>query len=91
MCQSDNVRALVEAPLPAAVIPSRSSGSPGPFAGPAGLRPFAYASFSTPGGWCWGLGPGAAPTSLLNREGNPSLKSTESRTETETQDFIVSP
>ena len=53
MCQSDNVRASVAAPLPAAVIPSRSSGSPGPFAGPAGLRPFAYTSFSTPGG-AWG-------------------------------------
>jgi hypothetical protein len=55
MRQSDNVQASVEAPLPAAVIPSHSSGSPGPFAEPAGFRPFAYASFSTPGG-VWGQG-----------------------------------
>ena len=55
MCQSDNVQASVEAPLPAAVIPSHSSGSPGPFAGPAGLCPFTYSSFPTPGG-VWGQG-----------------------------------
>lgn len=47
MCESGSVRALVAAPLPAAVIPRRAQGL---------AHPSATLSFSTPVGFSWGQG-----------------------------------